>query len=82
MSESSLPCTCENCGEPAARIISAPNLALMDSGRKKRLSVMKNRHMPRDKHDVPAVVVQARTLARHRKKTLHLLTKINKETAY
>ncbi|HEC75408.1 MAG TPA: zinc ribbon domain-containing protein [Methylophaga aminisulfidivorans] len=30
MSESSLPCTCESCGEQAPRIISAPNLALMN----------------------------------------------------
>ena len=48
MSESSLPCTCENCGEPAARIISAPNLALMDSGRKKAFERNeKSAHAPR-----------------------------------
>jgi putative FmdB family regulatory protein len=34
MSESSLSAICESCGEYAPRIISAPNLALMDSSKR------------------------------------------------
>lgn len=48
MSESSLPAMCDQCGEPAPRIISAPRLALMDSGR--RIAFERNEksaHAPR-----------------------------------
>ncbi|HEC74071.1 MAG TPA: zinc ribbon domain-containing protein [Methylophaga aminisulfidivorans] len=48
MSESSLPCTCESCGEQAPRIISAPNLALMNgSTRSAHERNEKSAHAPR-----------------------------------
>jgi putative FmdB family regulatory protein len=48
MSESSLPCECEDCGELAPRIISAPNLALMDgSSRSAHERNEKSAHAPR-----------------------------------
>ena len=59
MSESSLPAMCDQCGEPAPRIISAPRLALMDSGR--RIAFERNEKSAHDRRDVQAVVVQAHT---------------------
>lgn len=48
MSESSLPCTCEYCGEQAPRIITAPNLALMDGGERSAYARNeKSAHEPR-----------------------------------
>lgn len=48
MSESSLPATCIECGAQAARIISAPNLALMDGARRSAFERNeKSAHAPR-----------------------------------
>lgn len=48
MSESSLPAICSDCGSEAARIISAPNLALMDGSRRSAFERNeKSAHAPR-----------------------------------
>ena len=42
------PTACPDCGRSAARIVSAPNLALMDGGRRKAHSINeRNQHEPR-----------------------------------